>query len=307
MSLRNQVIRLAADHPGPLRTALLSLIAGSVKWEHVYEPPSRARRGIRYPGADTWTWDSPEGIHFVVHPKWMDGDWDDAIVPGWSLTVGNSDYSKSKNGLYRTFSTSERALAEGSAYYDKLKANGFDIPPTEEGTSIQVYVQKASYLSTLDRDADLFPEHLVIRVVHRQYPRQRSPPGETIGTNVGDPLKVIDLVEKYLRSKKLNPSRISLDSKSSKHLGGIKSWVSLVKHVKGLLGQAPAPTPGGDGGAQVKILEELRSKGQGDAVQVAEQALELLKRGKPLDSGMLKSIRHKLYQNKMRNEADLFR
>jgi hypothetical protein len=68
----------------------------------------------------------------------------------------------------------------------------------------------------------------------------------------------------------------------------------------------PAPVEAVKGGKE-EVLKALAQRGGAEGKALSEEALELIRRKRPLDDGLLKKIRHLLYRNRMREEANLFR
>ena len=60
-------------------------------------------------------------------------------------------------------------------------------------------------------------------------------------------------------------------------------------------------------GGKEEVLKALSQRGGAEGKAISEEALELIRGGQPIDADLLKKIRHLLYRNRMRGEADLFR
>lgn len=141
-----------------------------------------------------------------------------------------------------------------------------------------------------------------------RYPPRRSRPSDP---KAAAKLQVLDGLLNRRHNNFLQSIRDQLASGrglSPKQEGAVRKWLRDPKHIE-LFGGPPAPTPtqpdGPSQDARLEVLDALLARRPGD--RFIQSIRDQVARGRVLSEKQLAAIRRNLYQNRMRDEADVFR
>lgn len=304
--------------PSPSCVATRFLQAFQYKWVDGRVPGRKTHRpGVYLSGGDTYSWESPEGVVLNVYPAHFDGEWDDpkSMHPGWVGAVmwGEEEHRK---GVDKKFYGSEYdAVAKAKAwceqYYENLKDKGFVLEFSPEAYKVEVVtnIKRIDARTTGYESGPPDPVHLGLQfVLYRQrYAGDRNPSRlKSFGGIDLTAEKALEALVAKVEDLNLDPTMIIIRNPEV----GARTVVGpygLAQMIKKMRGEA-VEKPQFSSDERVGILETLLSKVKGTPVEGQVQAALLqLQGGESLSDDTLKGLRHKLYQNGMRTQADKFR
>ena len=258
-----------------------------LQWEKTFYPSRILRNLTRSPAYSVWDAKTSDGWQANITENFGQSDWDDRPKKKrFITTITDPDGDSITKTFYRD---------ENEAYdFAEQMRSRFLQSGAKDPRNYGIQMAVAS------------SEEVVLELYYRVSPKS-SKDRPSVQFYYKPLVEAVEGMTKELIKRKLDPRQIVVEQQN----GGFphfRTFQDIINFANGVEMEStpstPPPVPSSAPTEQMRILETLLGK---DPDPFVQESLVMLQRGESLDEEQLKGLRHRLYKNRMRPEADMFR